>query len=220
MKNKADKMVNFRVNADVWDKFTAIAKTRGESASEYLKDLILEAIEFSAISENVNTSVKQDVKQDVESVIAESLRGGDIKDALDTHYASMAAQLNSVLDYFYAMQSRLTDAEMRLNKLIPSAPQEVPNAEISTEELHPIDKLGLRAIAEGLPYTQKILLDLGIYQIIDDNRYLLTREGIKFRHESVGMVRDILTHFGYQVATMQFEGIRYKQVKQVRKDKV
>lgn len=209
-------MVNFRINADLWENFTTLARGRGMTSSDLLRDLILQELE--GVSTNVDTNVKEEILL----LIAENHR-------------EIHENFNSLLEKFYGVEARLQHAENELetalNKIaaFESATADTDTATTTdittttdtdttttdtdtiTTDTDPIDMLGLRAIADGLRYNQALLHDRGTYHTIADNRYLLIREGIKYRAESIGMIRDILEHFGYQIKSVQSAGIRLKQ---------
>ena len=96
MKNdKADKIVNFRCNSDLWDRFCDFAKNEhGTTASALLKDLMIRAMDNHALVGN--------------DAIEESIRDGAIGAAIDKHYRQVVAYINDIA-------SRLNEVEKVVN---------------------------------------------------------------------------------------------------------
>ena len=265
MKEKNDKMINFRCSGELWDQFSSLAKSQNTTASSLLKELMINALgdypssafkneRSAAISDaieekiqkyytqtiaylndiderlriveksvntNVNTDANTDVPTDVPTDVFTSVVNTNVPTDVPTDVPTEPTDIPTDVP---------TDVNTDVNTDVPTeltdVPTDVPtdaNAEISTDviaDLHTIDKLGLRAIANGEPYNQASLIKAGVYKIIDDNRYLLIREGIKYKHESIGMVHELLTYFGYKIITKQIKGVRYKQVELMGSDTV
>jgi hypothetical protein len=145
-------LATFRIDEELWGKFKDIAKNKQTNASALIIQYIQGVVSSGGVDnspkatpQNIDSSPQpnlddiykyiddkldnlEDVSiQDIDKKIAESLRDGDIKDAISNSYAAVMGQFNGLLEELQALQKQVEEL-----KSIPSVP--VPQSPI-TEEL-------------------------------------------------------------------------------------
>ena len=213
MKDKNDKMVNFRCNADLWEQFSNFAKSHNSTASALLKELMINAMGGNRDIEISITDIDNSIKE------------GAIGAAIDKHYQQAIAYITDIDSRLRVVEKMVHTDDVPTDVKTDDVPTDVKTDDVPTDvktDDVPTDvktdvktdddtlfKLGLADIAAGALYNADFLADSGIFAEIDKNKELVESMGIAYRKEEIAVVNAVLVHYGYTPRRTTRKKIKY-----------
>ncbi|MDM3850741.1 MAG: hypothetical protein PT118_18570 [Aphanizomenon gracile PMC644.10] len=209
----ADKLASFRVDSQLWEQFQSHAKENNTNASALLVAYIKSVVNTgSVITSNpvVNTSIEvnnpslslQDIDkrmddkiqqsihnintlslQDIDNKIQQSLKDGDIKDAIASSCAGVMGQINGLLEKLQALQKQVQELQSNPPAAVPSPPINeqltTDNGELTTDN-EQLPEQGTGNREQGIGEHEDV--DLADSDLTSDTQSPMTNDQLPTTH--------------------------------------